>query len=316
MNDTPSRTIRILRPLVALFVVSASVGKAAAQQPVARGLISEFGAIGSGPDTVLILPCMSCRWTAWEAFMRAHGDRFTFIAITPPGFGGSPAPELSTASDSDSPWRRNLLNALSIFIDQQRIRRAIILGHSWGTMISVQLAERRPDVARGIMAVDGALESTTWLPADRATRVSSASSLQRRYASLDSSAEAWSAFNRFQLPPDSTIPRTTVRELLLLHGAFMATPRRVLFGYWRENFLVDITRVTRALTIPILDVKCLWPGLNADSVRSAHLESLEQTRIATRVKTVFMDNTVHHVMIHRPSELGRILGDFAGTLPR
>ena len=301
---------------LALFTILSMAAVMSAQPPPRATGIPEFGAIGTGQDTVLILPCMSCRWTAWESFMRAHGDRFTFVAVTPPGFGGTPSPAPGPAGATDTPWRRNLLNELSAFLDQHRIRRAVILGHSWGSMVAVQLAAIRPDIARGVVAVDGALESTTWLPSDSSARVSSAASLRQGNLPLEASAEAWSQFNRFQLPPDSLLPRRTVRDLMLLHGAFTATSRDVLFGYWRENFLIDITSLTRAIAVPVLDVKCLWPGLDADSVRAAHRAALEQAGIAKAVTTLFMPNTVHHVMLHRPAELAAILADFTSTLGR
>lgn len=94
----------MLPRVIATFLLFSSVA-AQSQSRDARA-IPEYGKIGSGPDTVLIIPCMSCRWTAWADFMRANEARYTFFAVTPPGFGGTESPGLMAHDSVQRPWRR------------------------------------------------------------------------------------------------------------------------------------------------------------------------------------------------------------------
>jgi pimeloyl-ACP methyl ester carboxylesterase len=82
---------------------------------------------------------MSCRWNEWEEFMERNQAKYTMYAVTIPGYGGTHLPDLP--KDTDRPlWHDNAVKALAKFLDEQKLRDVTVVGHSWGTIIGVQLA--------------------------------------------------------------------------------------------------------------------------------------------------------------------------------
>ena len=293
-------------PLLALVTALSSVLPAL---PEPTGL-AEVVVRGNGPVPVLLIGCMSCRWNAWEDFMALQPDRYRMIAVTIPGFGGTPAPALPENTGA-TPYRDNALASLGRLIDSMQLKRVVVVGHSWGAMLAIQLAARRPDAVARVVNVDGFVESDSWTPRDSSARRIAADGVMQTYgASLDS-ADAWARFNWPGLPRDSLIERARAVNAMKLYGSFMATSRRVLLQYWRENLLIDLTAVTRSLRVPVLTVKALQ-GADQDKQRAAHDSVQRAVGVSGRVRTTYLLDTGHYVMHERPRELLAIIQEFVG----
>jgi pimeloyl-ACP methyl ester carboxylesterase len=304
----------LLLLLVALMPSGATALRANEQKPRVAPL-PEVEKRGTGPVKLLLIPCISCRWQAWEDFMARNLDRYTMYAVTLPGYGGTPAPDLPRDTEG-APWRDNALAALSQLIDRERLKDLTVIGHSWGSMVAVQLAARRPDAIVRLVNADGSIESTTWTPATRAERLAQARQVVETYGAKLQDAEEWRKFNAVALPPGETIDRAEVLRLLKRHGSFMATDRGVMLQYWRENPLIDLTGFLNQLRIPILDLKALR-GKDQTQQRTQHLKDLQAAGAPAQVRTVFLYETRHVLMDHRPEEFDRLLADFiaGGKLP-
>lgn len=308
MSNRSKTGVVSLRLIFALAVSAAAASLSYTQTEKKIFSIPEFKQAGTGPTTLLLIPCMSCRWNEWEEFIERNQTKYTMYAITVPGFGGTPVPDLPRGTDS-TPWRDNLLNAISQFIDEHKLKDITVVGHSWGTMIGVQIANRRQDVVKRLIAVDGSIESTTWLPREREKRMAQARQVVESYSKKFESAEEWEKFNSVGIPPGDSVPRESVAQLIRTHGSFMATSKDALLEYWRENMLADITSSVKNLQIPILDIKCLR-GTDQEGQRKRHLEGLRQVGVPTHTRTIFFYNTTHFVMFHRPQEFDQIITDF------
>ena len=88
----------------------------------------------------------------------------------------------------------------------------------------------------------------------------------------------------------------------------MATPKEVVLQYWRENPLIDLTADLHQLKIPILDIKALR-GDDQEEQRKQHLKDLATAEAPSHVRTVFLYDTRHFVMYHRPEVFDRLLTD-------
>ncbi|WP_225310200.1 alpha/beta fold hydrolase [Microbacterium testaceum] len=66
-------------------------------------------------------------------------------SIDLPGFGGLPKP-------ARSPGIRDMVDALGVVLDELGVGDAVLVGHSMGSQWVVELAIRRPDLARGVVA--------------------------------------------------------------------------------------------------------------------------------------------------------------------
>ena len=305
------RMMRALAVLVCLAVLCiTSLGQAEGRSSRAPYPIPEYKKVGEARETLLLIPCMSCRWNEWEEFMERNKTRYTMYSVTIPGFGGTPVPQLARGTNT-TPWTDNAVSALSQFIDDHKLKDVTVVGHSWGSLISIQLASKRPDSVKRVIAVDGSVENTTWAPAAPEERLAQARQIVEVWSKKFEDAEEWRQFNgvRRSIPLKDSVPIDSVVQLLKLHGSFMATPKEVLLEYWRENVLVDVTRLTKSLRIPIFQIKCLQ-GDDQEGQRTKHLDAMKRAGVLSQVRTVFFRDTTHFVMFHRPRQLDEAVSRF------
>jgi ketosteroid isomerase-like protein/pimeloyl-ACP methyl ester carboxylesterase len=308
MEITAFSSLKGLKLCAVLLAILDVSGAGLAQAQTKYSPIPEYKKVGHGTQTLLLIPCMSCRWNEWEEFMERNQTKYTMYAVTIPGYGGAPAPDLPR--DTDRPlWHDNAVNALAQFLDEQKLREVTVVGHSWGTIIGVQLAAHRPDVIKRLIAVDGSIENTSWKLGDKSVRLAQARQIVEANGQKFADAEEWRNFNSAGLPAGETVPRSAALQALKLHGSFMATAKETLLQYWRENVLIDLTSAARRLTIPILDIKCL-NGTAQEQQRKTHLDTLRQAGLSATVKTIFFYDTGHYVMFQRPQELDCVIGEY------
>jgi (E)-2-((N-methylformamido)methylene)succinate hydrolase len=97
---------------------------------------------GDGPPVVL-LHGVFMDHTLWDAVAAALPNRHV-VALDMPGHGASPA---LTADDTIDDHVRQVAATL----DQLDLGPAVIVGHSWGGMVGLRLAQRRPDLVGGLV---------------------------------------------------------------------------------------------------------------------------------------------------------------------
>ncbi len=240
--------------------------------------------------------------------MERNADRYTMVAVTLPGFGGTPRPDLPLNTDG-TPWRDNALRALSELIDAQGLDDVVVVGNSFGTMVGVQLAALRPDKVKRLINVDGSLFSS--VSGSREEQLAQAAETVATQTERLADPEVWRTFNGgpSTLGPPEQESYMARHRSMLYHGMFMATDRTSLIQYWRENLLIDLDAVFRALTIPVLDIQSFRGG-NFDEQRRRYEESIIAAGKPDGVKTVYLEDTGHFVMEHRPELFDRMIADY------
>jgi prolyl oligopeptidase len=274
---------------------------------ISLGRLPEVVKRGRGPQQAILIPCASCRWRSFEPFIARHEETFTMYAVTLPGEGGSRHPELPLDSDS-TPWRDNAVEALSNLIDRENLRDVIVIGHSFGGQMAVQLANRRADRVAGVVNLDGGLTSpTSWGRLDRAARFELARGALLQYGeNVLFDPDQWQGFNQTRMPD--------AERSKLYHGWFMATPPDIVMQYWREGIIRDVNRELRALRVPLLDVKAISPAVvNADSARRAYAARMDSVGLPSAYRREFLDRA-RHFFIEEASPADAIVRDFARTI--
>ncbi len=184
----------MFRAILTIIVVCLSSSRAAGLQGESAFFdLPEISHQGSGETTLLIIPCMSCRWKSWDTFMERNKERYNMYAVTIPGFGGTVVPDLPLNTDG-TPWRDNALEALSRLIDREGLEDIILIGQSWGSMIAVQLSARWPNRVAKLINVDGSLVSQGVLDSSQA-RLQAASDTITEWSAKLSDPEQWRTFN-------------------------------------------------------------------------------------------------------------------------
>jgi pimeloyl-ACP methyl ester carboxylesterase len=109
-----------------------------------RSSVGQLAAItsGSGPLIVMIHG-VGLKAEAWGAQIEELSGTFCVIAVDLPGHG-------SSAHLSSVPNLTNFVDAIVGVIDAP----AVIIGHSFGAMIALELTARHPQLVRGVVALN------------------------------------------------------------------------------------------------------------------------------------------------------------------
>jgi len=98
--------------------------------------------LGQGAPAVVALH----GWARTRADWTSTLEGYDALALDLPGFGATPAPEPGPGAAWGSPEYADWLAAILEGLD-----RPVIVGHSFGGRVGVQLAARRPELVRGVV---------------------------------------------------------------------------------------------------------------------------------------------------------------------
>ncbi|MXY38535.1 MAG: alpha/beta fold hydrolase [Rhodospirillaceae bacterium] len=98
---------------------------------------------GAGPDTVLFLHGIGGDSGSFADNLPALPEGWRGLAWDAPGYGDS--------APLDEMTFETLATAAIRLLDAQRVRRAVIVGHSMGGMIAQEIAARHPERVRGLV---------------------------------------------------------------------------------------------------------------------------------------------------------------------
>jgi pimeloyl-ACP methyl ester carboxylesterase len=101
---------------------------------------------GSGDRTLILIPGLASGASVWEGTITRLKDDYRIYAVTLAGFDGVP-PVKPPVSDA---W----LQALVRLIEDEKLDRPVIVGHSLGGNLALRLAARHPRRVGAVIAVD------------------------------------------------------------------------------------------------------------------------------------------------------------------
>jgi pimeloyl-ACP methyl ester carboxylesterase len=234
-------------------------------RPAPMGKLGRVHKAGLGKKAMILIPGLGFGGDVFASFASEWQNEYTTYAVTLPGFGGTPAPPTppETTSFGEQTWTNSALAALDSLLASEQITDAVVVGH-WltGTQLAVRLAEKHPDIVRGIVIIAG---SARFVPTDT-TRMPSDMPLAQRIAGIDRyMAPRWYKMvtratwddNNF-LPGDYAV--NPVRGLRLWREA-ATPPLHVWVRYLCEFYAQDLTFDLERLTTPTLIVE---PGLEGN----------------------------------------------------
>ncbi|HEV3138941.1 MAG TPA: alpha/beta hydrolase [Vicinamibacterales bacterium] len=101
---------------------------------------------GHGRPMILI-PGLSSSGDTWQSTVEHYKDRFTCHTVTLAGFAGVPPTD-------GGPLLASVRDQLAAYIEAQRLEKPIVVGHSLGGNVAMDLAARRPDLVGPLVIVD------------------------------------------------------------------------------------------------------------------------------------------------------------------
>jgi len=144
ITDFAGRTLVVLSIMIVCSLVSTSLW---AQKGMAH---PSFGVQKSGSGRPMILiPGLFCSGHVWDETVAHFKDQFTCYAITLPGFAGQPP----ITSDS---VLTVVVRQLADFIRQNKLESPIIVGHSLGGSVALQLGIMYPTIPGALVIISSA----------------------------------------------------------------------------------------------------------------------------------------------------------------
>lgn len=137
--------MKVLRWLAALAAAAWITVAAAGDAPGAQVLHVERSGERGAP--VIFVPGLASGAWVWQPTIDAVKATHRVYAVTLPGFDGRPA-------IAGEPMRE-ALDALRDLIVADKLDKPVIVGHSLGGMLALELAATCPDLVGGVVTVDG-----------------------------------------------------------------------------------------------------------------------------------------------------------------
>ena len=102
---------------------------------------------GKGNQSIIFIPGLACSGEVWNDTKAIYENDFICYTLTMAGFAGVPSQSNSTFQI----WE----TSIATFIQQNKIFKPIIIGHSMGGGLAMALAADYPDLISKIIVVDG-----------------------------------------------------------------------------------------------------------------------------------------------------------------
>jgi pimeloyl-ACP methyl ester carboxylesterase len=251
---------------------------------------------GSGAQSIVFIPGLACGPWSWSEQIAYFSKTYTVYALTLPGFDGRPfgmpSDDLFAAFSTDF-W--TMLGAKDIV-------RPIVIGHSLGGTLAIDLAEEHPERLRAVVALDG-------LPVFPATDAQRATMAKRTDAIASQTHDQFEAYEvRFMQM--STIDPAMAQPLAEESSA--SDPRAVA-AWAKADLTADLRPELKNATLPLLELMpYVQPSLYTQEQSLGFYQSLLAG--APNVRVVAIPGARHFAMIDQPSEVDAATTEFLAQL--
>jgi pimeloyl-ACP methyl ester carboxylesterase len=268
----------------------------------------DFEGPSPGAPALLMHHGLASSQHIWDLMLPHLTGRFRVVTYDARGHGRSGKPASGYGFD------HIVADALAV-VRARRLRRPVMVGHSWGAMTAMELAARHPRSVSGAALVDGGFsslgESMDWPTAKAQLAPPTLAGIH-----LDEFREGirrWS--------PVPVTPEVEELFLSLMHvdGAGRIRPRlsrsnhfRILRAIWEQ----DPVSLARKLRVPVLVIAARSADPESRSFVEMKRHAAVRLREATRgkdVRVAWMEG-VHDLPIQHPAALARRVSRFAAEV--
>ena len=255
---------------------------------------------GSGPP-LLLIPGLNSSGAVWNGLVDHFKSRFTCHALTLPGFAGQrplAAPSLASVRD-----------AILAYIDEHRLERPILVGHSLGAFLAFWVASTSPTKVGSVIAIDG----VPFLPAlmDPAATVGSVRVQAESMRTVTENASSEQRERTSALVLASLI--SDPAHVTMAQGWAAASDPRTTALSMSELMTTDLRPEVSRIETPVLLVAAGAPFAANPSALAALEQSYErQIAGVARHRTVVARQARHFVMLDDPAFLFSTMDEFLG----
>jgi pimeloyl-ACP methyl ester carboxylesterase len=258
---------------------------------------------GKGRPLILIPGLATGGWV-WNETVRAFSADHAVYVLTLPGFDGRPPAPANAFASARA--------AVEKLIEQKRLDKPVIVGHSLGATMAFAVAEDKPAQVGGVVAIDGlpVMPGTEGLPP--AERGRYAQMMKARMGGLQPAAFA--AQQQGYMRTIGVMDMGKADDLALLTGR--SDPAST--GQYAADVVeLDLRPGLKNIQAPVLmlspffDADGAQQGLTAQA-KADYYRALLQG--APKVEVVTVSPARHFAMIDEPQQVNEAIRKFLGTL--
>lgn len=256
-----------------------------------------------GPAVILIPGLQGGPWV-WQQTIDRLSQHHVVYAVTLAGFDGTPAPaaggNLFDRADA----------SLLQLIEQEKIDKPVLVGHSLGGTLALRLASEHPGLVAGVVAVDG-------LPIFPGMERASA---EQRQAMATRMQQQMAAATPDQLKAQSLVYMQKIglvdQQLAAKYAPMNArSDVKASAQYMAEDLAFDGRPGLKRANLPILEISPYYapdfstpPMAMSEEQKAAYYQSLLANAPDARV--VSISPSRHYVMLDQPQKFQQLLDGF------
>jgi pimeloyl-ACP methyl ester carboxylesterase len=286
--------LRSLLSVIALTLCACEAAPPADSVPFTSDRISVMTR-GDGPDIILV-PGVGAHADVWSAIADSLDENFRIHIVQVNGFAGVPA-----AANANGPVAAPVAEEIARYIQEQKLDKPTIVGHSMGGAIGMMLAARHPDVPGKLMVLDmppylGAVMAPPGATPDSIRAMGD----QLLAGLLQTPADSPTVLD--QMVP--TMTRNDSAGAVLLRYA-RASHRATVANAMHELIVTDLQPELSRITVPVvvLYVQPLGIPVTPEQMDSGIRALYANARQARLLR---IDDSNHYILIDQP---GRVVAE-------
>lgn len=196
---------------------------------------------GNGEQAIILIPGFACSADVWTQTVDALSENYTCYILTMPGFAGT-APETNPSFDN---WTNQIID----FIRDEDIKQPILIGHSMGGGLALNIASIQTNLVKSVIVIDALpCLAAVYNPNFQARKMSDDEILKAGARWLDMSDEQFhrqAYINAISLTTDSLRYKDLVKWSL-------SSDRLTYTKMYYDYFNVDLRPAIKKISVPTL----------------------------------------------------------------
>jgi pimeloyl-ACP methyl ester carboxylesterase len=243
-------------------------------------------------QTVLFLPGFTNPGSIWEEYYASMEGDWQAHFITYAGFAGKPAIEF--------PWYPKIKTALANYIESQDLKHVVLIGHSMGGNLAIDLAHNLPNRIEKIVLVDT-------LPCMRALMFPGVSGDQMVYKSpFNDRTLAMSAsdFKAMASVMASQMSNSSERHGDLAKWIEQADRKTYVYGY------TDLLQLDQRPILATIQSKVLLLGAVEPFGAQAKINMEKQYALLPQKELVMIEQSRHFILFDQQQKMTQLINAF------
>lgn len=167
----------LIKTSVALIILIASIIPLQIQALTDNAPGIKVKVVGKG-QPIIMIPGLTCDGSVWDETIKAMGNQYEYHVMTLPGFAGN-----APLKDVEAGFFKQVEAMVLDYITKNKIEKPIIMGHSLGGFMALNIAIKKPNLPSKLVIVDS-LPYLTQVQMPQATSPEQAKQIAKQMTSM------------------------------------------------------------------------------------------------------------------------------------